>query len=126
MSERVVKRYIYSSPNQEAVLTAFDEEGWPRRIHDPLRPVAGKDSKRRLRDTIGTLNVKQENCLIRFRAAGTGEHVIWEPVQKYSRRHVGADLFGKRGGGGVQSHGQPRGTLDGHQHDVHQPGPYGQ
>jgi hypothetical protein len=76
----VVKRFGYSSPNQEAVLEAFEEEHWPRRIDDPLRPLSGVDSKQRLRDTIRTLNAKQENLLIRFRSGGTGEHVIWEPA----------------------------------------------
>jgi hypothetical protein len=76
----VVKRYDYSSPNQEAVLATFEEEHWPRRIDDPLRPVEGTDSKQRLRDTIRSLNAKQENLLIRFHSGGTGEHVIWEPV----------------------------------------------
>ena len=74
--------YSYSSPNQEAVLAAFEEEQWPRRIDDPLRPVVNMDAKMRLRNTIRTLNVKQENLLIHFRAAGTGEHVIWEMVEK--------------------------------------------
>jgi hypothetical protein len=77
----VVKRYRYASPNQETVLAAFEEEHWPRRIDDPLRPVEGLDSKQRLRDTIRTLNAKQENRLIRFHSGGTGEHVIWEPVE---------------------------------------------
>ena len=81
LAGRVVKRYRYSSPNQEAVLTAFEEEHWPRRIDDPLRPIEGQDSKQRLRDTIRTLNAKQENVLIRFHSGGTGEHVIWEPVE---------------------------------------------
>jgi hypothetical protein len=84
LAGRVVKRYCCSSPNQEAVLAAFEEEQWPRRIEDPLRPVEGMDSKRRLRDTIGTLNTKQENRLIRFRAVGTGEHVMWEPFHPLS------------------------------------------
>jgi hypothetical protein len=81
LAGRVVKRFRYASPNQEAVLAAFEEENWPRRIDDPLRPVGGKDSKQRLRDTIRTLNAKQENLLIRFHSGGTGEHVIWEPVE---------------------------------------------
>ena len=63
------------------MLTAFEEEHWPRRIDDPLRPIEGQDSKQRLRDTIRTLNAKQENVLIRFHSDGTGEHVIWEPVE---------------------------------------------
>ena len=64
------------------MLAGFEEEQWPRRIDDPLQPVANMDAKMRLRNTIRTLNVKQKNLLIHFRAAGTGEHVIWEMVEK--------------------------------------------
>jgi hypothetical protein len=78
LAGQLVKRYGHASPNQEAVLAAFQEEGWPRRIDDPLSPVRGLDPKRRLRDTVFTLNAKQQNRLIRFRAGGTGEHVLWE------------------------------------------------
>ena len=34
----VIKVYKVPSPNQEAVLEAFQEEGWPHRIDDPLLP----------------------------------------------------------------------------------------
>ena len=75
------------------MLAAFEEEGWPPRIDDPLPPVKGVDPKQRLRDTIRTLNAKQENPLIRFRAAGTGEHVIWEPVDPPVRLTPGRPPF---------------------------------
>jgi hypothetical protein len=35
----VVKEFKLPAPNQETILTAFQEEGWPPRIDDPLPPV---------------------------------------------------------------------------------------
>ena len=76
-----VKRFKWAAANQEAILNAFEEEGWPYRIDDPLPPHPEQDSKRRLSDTIKCLNRKQSNCLIRFRGDGSGEGVVWETVE---------------------------------------------
>ncbi|MGA2066195.1 MAG: hypothetical protein ABSG86_14565 [Thermoguttaceae bacterium] len=73
----VVKEFRVRSPNQESVLAAFEEEGWPRYIDDPLSP-SEQCPKHRLRDTIKGLNANQKNRLIRFRGDGTGERVRWE------------------------------------------------
>lgn len=78
VGRRLVKVFKLPSPNQEAVLMAFEEEGWPPRIDDPLSPVAELDPKRRLHDTIKGLNRNQKNCLVRFMGDGTGEGVRWE------------------------------------------------
>ena len=77
-----VKRFKWMAPNQETVLAAFEEEGWPHRIDDPLPPHPDQDSKRRLSDTIKCLNHKQKNELIRFHGDGTGEGVTWELVEQ--------------------------------------------
>jgi hypothetical protein len=77
--DQVLKRFRSPAPNQELVLTAFEEEGWPPRIDDPLPPHADQDSKRRLRDTIATLNRGQK--VIRFLADGLGQGVRWEAVE---------------------------------------------
>jgi hypothetical protein len=81
INERTVKHFKWAAPNQEAILAAFQEEGWPARIDDPLRPLPEQDPKRRLSDTIKCLNRKQKNQLIHFCGDGTGEGVIWEFVQ---------------------------------------------
>lgn len=73
-----VKRFKWRAVNQETVLAAFQEEGWPHRIDDPLPPHKDQDSKRRLSDTIKCLNRKQVNALIHFIGDGTGQGVIWE------------------------------------------------
>jgi hypothetical protein len=80
VGRQIVKQYRVPSPNQEAVLAAFQEEGWPKFIHDPLSPAAEQPPKQRLRETIRGLNTNQKNALVRFRGDGTGERVGWEVV----------------------------------------------
>ncbi len=74
----VVKEFKLPSPNQETVLMAFEEEGWPPRIDDPLPPLAPLDPRRRLHDTIKALNRKQKCRLVRFMGDGSGEGIRWE------------------------------------------------
>ncbi|MDV6034044.1 MAG: hypothetical protein F9B45_28915 [Phycisphaera sp. RhM] len=76
----IVKRFKWVAVNQQAILCAFEEEGWPPRIDDPLPPHPEQDAKRRLSDTIKCLNRKQTNPLVHFRGDGTGEGVVWEFV----------------------------------------------
>ena len=78
VGEHLVKRFRVPSPNQESVLDAFQEEGWPVSIDDPLSPVPDLSPKRRLRDTIKCLNTNQFSRLIRFHGDGTGQRVMWE------------------------------------------------
>lgn len=78
VGDRIVKEYRVPSPNQEAVLSAFEEEGWPHYVDDPLPPVGDQNPKQRLRDTIKWLNTNQRNPLIRFHGDGTGERVGWK------------------------------------------------
>ncbi len=77
VGSRLVKAFKLPSPNQEAVLSAFQEEGWPPRIDDPLPPHLEIDPKRRLHDTIKSLNRSQKRRLIRFTGDGSGEGVGW-------------------------------------------------
>lgn len=77
-----VKRFKWTAANQEVILAAFEEEGWPHRVDDPLPPHPGQDSKRRLSDTIKCLNRKQIHPLIHFRGDGTGKGVTWELVER--------------------------------------------
>jgi hypothetical protein len=75
---QVVKQFRQSSPNQERVLQAFQEEGWPPAIDDPLPHRPGTDPKWRLKSTIQSLNSHQTNRALRFRGDGSGERVLWE------------------------------------------------
>jgi hypothetical protein len=76
----MVKQYKVPAANQERVLAAFEEEGWPVHVDDPLPPTGELDPKRRLHDTINSLNRNQKSSLIRFSGDGSGEGIRWELV----------------------------------------------
>ena len=81
---RVIKQFRVPSCNQEAVLMAFEEEGWPSRIYDPLIPKNGIEMKRRVTETIKSMNRWHKQKVIRFFGDGTGRGICWrletEPV----------------------------------------------
>jgi hypothetical protein len=77
VGDRLVKRFQRPAPVQEAILAAFEEEGWPPRIDDPLFRVVGRDPKRHLRGAIESLNQNHHAPLIHFFGDGTGEGVCW-------------------------------------------------
>jgi len=79
---QIVKRFRWAAANQECVLRAFEDLGWPERIENPLPSDQKVVPKVRLHDTIKCLNRKQESPLLRFRGDGTGLGVIWEPRNK--------------------------------------------
>ena len=58
--QTLVKRFRLKAPAQEVVLAAFEEDGWPQRIDDPLAPQPFSESKRRLRSTVQSLNRCQD------------------------------------------------------------------
>ena len=76
----LVKVFKLPSPNQEMVLAAFEEEGWPARIDDPLPPSTDLEPKRRLHDTIKSLNRNQKARRIRFMGDGTGQGIQWAMI----------------------------------------------
>jgi hypothetical protein len=80
LNGEVVKEFRLPSPNQETVLMAFEEEGWPPRIDDPLPQHSGVDPKRRLHDTIKSLNRNQKRGRMRFMGDGTGEGGRWRAI----------------------------------------------
>lgn len=79
---QLVKRFRIPSPNQVSVLSAFEEEGWPSRIDDPLPPKSEQCPKRRLNDTIRNLNRSQHQNLVRFLGDGSGQGILWEVFGK--------------------------------------------
>jgi hypothetical protein len=78
VGQLVVKQFKVPAPNQEIILAAFHEENWPVRIDDPLPPRADLEPKRRLHDTINSLNRNQKSELMRFLGDGSGQGVRWE------------------------------------------------
>jgi hypothetical protein len=76
--ETLVKRYQQPAPSQETILSAFEEDGWPPRIDDPLPMEDGLDPHDRLHDAVKRLNRDQVVRLLVFRRDGSGEGVEWE------------------------------------------------
>jgi hypothetical protein len=60
------------------ILGAFEEEGWPEHIDDPLPVIGDIDPRTRLHDAINRLNRCQTNRLLRFHGNGTGTGVFWK------------------------------------------------
>jgi hypothetical protein len=81
----VVKRFKVPAANQETILAAFEEEGWPPRIDDPLSPHGDLPPKRRLQAAIKSLNRNQKRPLIRFLGDGSGQGVRWEFCAEHDR-----------------------------------------
>lgn len=74
----LIKRFRQPSPNQETILAAFQEEGWPSSIDDPLPHDPGQEPKRRLHFTIRNLNRGHKRVAIHFAGDGTGQGVTWK------------------------------------------------
>jgi hypothetical protein len=75
LGDKLIKQFKEPAPNQETILAAFQEEGWPDRIDDPLPPIEGVDSKKRLHDAVVRLNRHHVHRGLRFRGDGTGQGV---------------------------------------------------
>jgi hypothetical protein len=87
VGSHIVKQFKTPAANQERILAAFEEEGWPARIDDPLPPQIDQDPKRRLHDTINSLNRNQKRRLIRFMGDGTGEGIRWCLIARRENDH---------------------------------------
>jgi hypothetical protein len=81
----VIKRFNWPARNQELILTAFEEMGWPERIDDPLPVTDGISQKDRLHDTIKCLNRKRLIKSIRFAGDGSGQGVCWRRSAETTR-----------------------------------------
>jgi hypothetical protein len=79
---QVVKRFRVPAANQEIILQAFQEDGWPHCIDDPLPPSKDSDAKGRLLATIKSLNRNQLAALLLFHGNGNGFQIYWEPAHK--------------------------------------------
>src|SRR5262249_13850094 len=75
----LIKRYRVPADAQECILNAFQEDGWPDCIDDPLPPKPGVDPPRRLQAIIKKLNGKQTRRGIMFHGNGNGMSICWEP-----------------------------------------------
>ena len=76
----MAKRFRRDAANQGAVLDAFEAQGWPVFIADPLERLAGLDAKARLRETVRCLNRRLAAGTIRFHSGGSEDGVRWAVV----------------------------------------------
>jgi hypothetical protein len=84
--KELVKCYGRPAPDQETILSTFEDDNWPRRIDNPLSPRGcDDDTKMRLHHTIRRLNQHQIHALILFHADGTGEGIRWEDSGRDAR-----------------------------------------
>jgi hypothetical protein len=77
LGDSVVKRFRQPAKNQETILAAFQEDGWPPRIDNPLAGHGGAGAQDRLHDAVRKLN-HQASRVLRFLCDGNGEGVIWQ------------------------------------------------
>ncbi|MCA9054457.1 MAG: hypothetical protein KDA75_11510 [Planctomycetaceae bacterium] len=73
----LIKRYRVPAPNQELVLNAFQDDGWPEWIEDPNPPVQGVDPIQRLLATVKSLNRNQLSNVLTFHCQTNAGIVSW-------------------------------------------------
>jgi hypothetical protein len=85
---QLVKEFNSPAEHQRCVLSAFEEEGWPLKIDDPICPEGDVPPKERLSNTVGSLNKYHRTPnLIYFKADGTGTGICWYSGRKPSPKH---------------------------------------
>lgn len=75
--KHLVKEFHQPAANQELVLAALEEEGWPPQIDDPLPKTPDVDPKVRLHDTIKALNRHQLYPILHFGSFANGQAIRW-------------------------------------------------
>jgi hypothetical protein len=75
---QLVKRFRKATSNQRAVLEAFQGEGWPEQLADPLPNDPAVSRKCRLQDTIKNLNRDHHRQLLRFYTPEGGGGIAWK------------------------------------------------
>lgn len=79
---RIIKSFRVPAPNQELILSALEQDGWPPQIDDPLPVTAFVNPKVRLHDAIKGLNRHQVHRLLRFEGNGNGRGVCWRLLEE--------------------------------------------
>ena len=82
LGDMLVKRFRRHAANQEALLDAFEEQGWSLHIDDPLPPKNELDPKERLREAVRALNENHRvQGVLKFEMDGTGEGVVYLVIE---------------------------------------------
>lgn len=84
LGDVLVKRFTRPAPLQELILAAFQEQGWPAVIDDPL--PGKKDANQRLRrwQAAANLNRSQDPLRIRFTADARQQTISWQVLRQHS------------------------------------------
>lgn len=77
MDNCLAREFYRPAPLQETILAAFEEDGWPEWIDDPLPTKHGVDAKRRLHSTVHDLNAGLRAQLLHFYVNGGGQRIYW-------------------------------------------------
>jgi hypothetical protein len=77
LHDQLVKWFRVPAASQETILAAFQEDGWPSRIDDPLMRRVECTPQDRLHEAVKGLNRHQVRPLLRFFRDGTGLGVAW-------------------------------------------------
>jgi hypothetical protein len=77
VGSEVVTRFHRPATNQELLLQAFQEDGWPSEIDDPLPPHLGAVPLSRLRETVKSLNRRMQNRSIAFGTSAASQRATW-------------------------------------------------
>jgi len=85
---RLIKKFHTPAETQTVVLAAFEEEGWPDLIDDPLPPKANLRPKRRVRQTVIALNDshKTKRQMMYFTSERFGEAIGWHDGAKCRKK----------------------------------------
>ena len=80
LGSQLIKQFKQPAPIQELILAAFQEEGWPPHLDDPLPPERDQDAKERLHHTIKNLNRALKCGLLHFHGDGNGRGITWKLI----------------------------------------------
>jgi hypothetical protein len=93
----VLTRFLRAAPQQELILTAFQELRWRLTIPNPLSPVRGRDLKTLLNDVLGNLNRSIEGQVLHFSNEDGGGTIAWRiRASTDSNRRSGIDKRKRR------------------------------
>jgi hypothetical protein len=68
------KHFRQPAKNQEPILASFEEQGWPKRIDDPITPKGQDSNRQAVADAVYALN---KNDYLHFELDGTKEGILW-------------------------------------------------
>lgn len=77
LGKQIVRQFAAHAPAQEQILEAFEREGWPQRIDDPLSPDGDVHPSTRLNKAIHRLNKHVNSPHMHFCSDGSGHGVRW-------------------------------------------------